>query len=526
MRLAKMRFAIVRSARLIVAASVILSGMAYSGAALAAPRCVNTHDFSKWLAEFKKDALAHGISRETLAVASPELTYDESVIKRDSGQGVFQLTFIQFANRLLGGKRIPNGMAKIQEHRALFSRIEKTYGVPPEVITAVWGLESDYGALFGKFKILPALTTLAYDCRRGDKFREELIDALKIIQRGDKRVDEMTGNWAGEFGGMQFTPSNYIKYGVDFDGDGHRDLVNSTADTLASAANYLHSIGWRRGEPWLQEVTVPDEMPWQEADLDIQHPRSQWAAWGVKAAHGAALPRDDMRASLILPMGRKGPAFLGYQNFHVFTDWNSSFVYATTVAYFATRLGGAPPVDESGARDIKPITTEQMMELQRQLAKRGLDVGEVDGRLGAGTRRAVATMQVKYGMPADAWPTEDLITRLQSERNPAPVVPLVKRPGTETATAARPAAPAPVTAAPVTAAPVTSAPATSAPAQPDIETPRPKPRRDAAVPPAPPAARPAAAPPPREKITVRVWTVQGCLTLRMSPEKAREYRRC
>ncbi|RDV05765.1 lytic murein transglycosylase [Undibacter mobilis] len=502
-----------RRTALALVAGFALAGLGATGTAQAAPRCVNTHDFSKWLAQFKKDALAHGITQQTLNAASPELTYDESVIKRDSGQGVFQLTFIQFSNRLLGGKRIPNGLAKIQEHRALFSRIEKTYGVPPEVITAVWGLESDYGALFGKFKILPALTTLAYDCRRGDKFREELIDALKIIQRGDKTVDQMTGNWAGEFGGMQFTPSNYIKYGVDFDGDGHRDLVNSTADTLASAANYLHAIGWRRGEPWLQEVSLPDEMPWQEADLDTQHPRSQWIAWGVRAAHGAALPRDNAPASLILPMGRKGPAFLAYQNFHVFTDWNSSFVYATTVAYFATRLGGAPPVNEAGAKDIRPITTEQMMELQRQLQKRGFDVGEVDGRLGAGTRKAVRTMQVQYGMPADSWPTDELIARLQSEKNPVAVAPLARQPGTETKAATpRSAAPTPVSTAPVAPPPV----------QPEAETPRTKPSRAATTAPQPTAV----APPLRDKITVRVWTVQGCLTLRMSPEKAREYRRC
>jgi lytic murein transglycosylase len=499
-------------AKLILTACLALSGTVLAGGfseASAAPRCVNTHDFSKWLAEFKKDALAHGVSRETLAAASPELTFDESVIKRDSGQGVFQLTFVQFANRLLGGKRIPNGIAKIQENRALFARIEKTYGVPPEVLAAVWGLESDYGAIFGKFRILPALTTLAYDCRRGDKFREELIDALKIIQRGDKRVEEMAGNWAGEFGGMQFTPTNYIKYGVDFDGDGRRDLVNSTADTLASAANYLHAIGWRRGEPWLQEVLVPDDMPWQEADIDTRHPRSQWIGWGVRAAHGAPLPRDGVQASLIIPMGRKGPAFLAYENFKVFTDWNASFVYATTVAYFATRLGGAPPVNEAGAQGIKPLTTEQMMELQRQLAKRGLDVGEVDGRLGNGTRKAVATMQVKYGMPADSWPTEELIARLQSDRNPAPVAPLARQTPPES-NPARAAAPAPVSATPAVT---------------ETETPRPKPSRAAVA----PAPLPAAAPPvpqQREKITVRVWTVQGCLTLRMSPEKAREYRRC
>ncbi len=191
-------------------------------------------------------------------------------------------------------------------------------------------------------------------------------------------------------------------------------------------------------------------MPWQEADIDTQHPRSQWIAWGVKAAHGA-LPNDKMPASLILPMGRKGPAFLAYQNFHVFTDWNSSFVYATTVAYFATRLGGAPAVGEAGAKDIKPITTEQMMELQRQLAKRGFDVGEVDGRLGAGTRKAVRTMQVRYGLPADSWPTAELITRLENDKNPGAVAPLAK----QTEPEARPEAPAvqrPVTPPPLSTA--------------------------------------------------------------------------
>ena len=397
---------------LFVAAGLLGAGL-MTGSTLAAPRCQNTGNFDAWVAQFKKDALAQGISPKVVAAASPELTFDESVIKRDSGQGVFQRTFLDFAKRLLAGARIPNGIAKMKEHQALFARIEKTYGVPAEVIAAVWGLESDYGALFGKFKILPSLATLAYDCRRGDHFRPELMDALRIIERGDQRLDEMNGNWAGEFGGMQFTPTNYIKYGVDFDGDGRRDLIKSTPDTLASAANYLKSIGWQRGEPWLQEVTVPRDMPWQEADLEIKHPLSQWQAWGVKPAHGALPSNANMPAALILPMGRLGPAFLAYSNFKVFIDWNSAYVYSTTVAYFATRLGGAPPVSDDGATKVQLLTTEQMMELQRLLQKQAHDVGQVDGRLGAGTRRAVRKAQLKYKLPADSWPTAELIARLQ-----------------------------------------------------------------------------------------------------------------
>ena len=378
----------------------------------AAARCRNTGSFEAWLAQFKKDAIAEGISPRVLAAAAPELHFDPSVIRRDQGQAVFNLTFLQFSDRLVGGYRMPNGRAAMKKHAATFARIEKVYGVPAPVITAMWGLESDFGALFGKFKILPSLATLAYDCRRGEHFRPELMDALRIIQRGDQRVDQMTGNWAGEFGGMQFTPSNYIKYGVDFDGDGRRDLIKSVPDTLASAANYLHSIGWRRGEPWLQEVRLPRNLPWQEADLDIQHPVSKWAAWGVRPV-GGPLPKGDLPASLILPMGRHGPAFLAYPNFKVFVDWNSAFVYSTTVAYFAARLAGAPEVDHSGAERVEALSIARMKEVQELLNKQGFEAGDVDGKLGAGTRAAVKKAQLKYGMPADSWPTEELLSRLR-----------------------------------------------------------------------------------------------------------------
>lgn len=388
-----------------------LIGIAISGAAEAAPRCRNTGSFDAWVEQFKRDAVAQGISPQVVAAAAPELVFDPSVIRRDQGQAVFSRTFVDFANRLLGGGRIPNGAAAIKKNQALFAQVEKEFGVPPEVIAAVWGLESDYGAVFGKFKILPSLATLAYDCRRGDQFRGELMDALRVIQRGDQRVETMTGNWAGEFGGMQFTPSNYIKYGTDFDRDGRVDMINSKADTLASAANYLKSIGWKRGEPWLQEVRVPDKLPWQEADLDIYHPVSQWESWGVRAAHGK-LPQG-LQAALILPMGRKGPAFLAFPNFKVFIDWNSAFVYSTTVAYFATRLGGAPSMNQDGAKDIEAFSLEQMMQLQTLLNKQGFDAGDVDGKIGSGTRAAVKKAQLKYDLPADSWPTSDLLARLQ-----------------------------------------------------------------------------------------------------------------
>jgi lytic murein transglycosylase len=393
--------------------ALVLLGAVLAGPALAAS-CQNTNgSYEHWLETFKKDAAAAGISPKVIAAAAPSMTFDAAIIRRDHGQAVFNQTFLQFSDRMVGGARIPNGLAKIKQHAALFARIEKQYGVPAPVLTAFWGLESDFGANFGNYKILSALATLAYDCRRPDFFRTQLFDALRIIERGDQTVEGMIGDWAGEFGGMQFTASDYLKNAVDFDGDGRRDLTNSIPDTLASAANFLNSLGWQRGQPWLQEVKVPQTLPWDQADLAIKHPRSQWVAWGVKPAHGS-LPADDLPASMILPMGRYGPAFLAYPNFQTFLGWNSANVYSTTVAYFATRLAGAPNVDHEGAKNVQTLSNQEVMDLQRLLIKHGYEVGEVDGKIGSGTRTAIKKAQMKEGLAADSYPTAELIERLHS----------------------------------------------------------------------------------------------------------------
>ncbi len=390
--------------------AAVLLVVVVAGPAMA--RCRNTGSFEKWLAAFKQEALAKGISPRVLAEASPDLRFDPAIIRRDQGQAVFNLTFLQFSDRLVGGYRMPNGRAVMKKHARLFAAVEKAYGVPAPVLTAFWGLESDFGKTFGKYKILTALTTLAYDCRRPDFFRDQLLAALRIVQNGDQRVSDMIGDWAGEFGGMQFTAGDYLKNAVDFDGDGRKDLIRSIPDTLASGANFLVHLGWQRGQPWLQEVRVSAHVPWQEADVAIQHPVSQWVAWGVRPVWGK-LPAGSMQASLILPMGRHGPAFLAYPNFKAFLGWNSAYVYSTTVAYFATRLAGAPLVDHSAAKTVHPLTTPQMMELQRLLNARGYEAGDADGKLGSGTRAAVKKAQLKLGLPADSWPNAELIEKLR-----------------------------------------------------------------------------------------------------------------
>jgi lytic murein transglycosylase len=394
--------------------ALVMLGVTLAGQALAAS-CRNTGSFEKWLADFNKEALAKGISPQVLAAASPHMKFEQRIVNKDRAQGVFNQSFLKFSDRMIAGYRMQNGQKQIKTHAALFARVEKEFGVPAPILTAFWGLESDFGKNTGNSNVFGAITTLAYDCRRPDYFRPQLLDALRIVQRGDLQVEEMNGgDWAGELGAMQFTASDYYKHAVDYDGDGKRNLVRSTPDTVASAANFLRSLGWKRGQPWLQEVEVPRELPWDQADLTIQHPRAQWVKWGVRAAHGS-LPADDMKASLLLPMGRTGPAFLAYDNFQALLGWNSSMVYVTTVAYFGTRLAGAPPVSR-GEPDIEVLQPPQVMELQRLLIKLGFDIGDVDGKVGSKTRSAIKQAQMKVGLPADSYPTAELIARIQSGR--------------------------------------------------------------------------------------------------------------
>lgn len=382
-----------------------------ASASAQAASCQGGASFEAWLASFKKEAVAQGISPGTVNSALANVSFSQDVVNRDRRQSVFAQDFLTFANRMVAKYRLQKGAQLMQKYASTFSRVEKQYGVPAPVIVAFWGLETDFGANIGDMPTLTSLATLAYDCRRPDLFRHQLLSALRIIDRGDLRADEMRGPWAGELGQTQFLPAHYVDYAVDFDGDGRRDLLRSVPDVLASSANYLKHLGWRGGEPWLEEVRVSSSIPWGQADIATQHSRAQWAAWGVTRANGKALPKDKLPASLLLPMGRDGPAFLAYPNFQVYLTWNQSLVYSTTAAYFATRLAGAGPV--SGGKGVASLNLQQTKELQKLLVRQGFDVGKIDGILGAQTRAAVKAMQIKFGMPADSYPTEEFLARLR-----------------------------------------------------------------------------------------------------------------
>jgi lytic murein transglycosylase len=395
---------------LLLAAS-LLSSSAFAAAPTPdpnAPKPACGGDLKTWLDGVASEARADGVSDKSIAELY-QAQIDDKVLARDRTQGAtFNQTFADFSRKLISDARIRKGREMLVKYADVFKKAEDTYGVPGPVIAAFWGLETDYGAIQGNFDTLNALVTLSHDCRRPELFRPQLIALLKLFDKGV--VDyKTTGAWAGEIGQTQLLPLDYLENGVDGDGDGRVDLKNSVPDAIMTAAKMLHDLGWQKGQPWLEEVKLTKDLPWEQAIRTNRLPHSKWAAWGVEGLNGPLGP-DDGNASLLLPMGRKGPAFLSYPNFDIFVEWNKSIVYATTAAYFAARLAGAPAID-MGNPD-PGLTTDQMKELQTKLAAKGYDMGKIDGVYGAATRDAVRAEQQRLGMPADSWPTVELLNKL------------------------------------------------------------------------------------------------------------------
>jgi lytic murein transglycosylase len=363
--------------------------------------------FNGFVKGLKKEAAALGHDKRTETSLFANVRQDPATLKADRAQGVFQRPFLDFSQRLISSNRLNTGKSKAKTYGQTFARIEQKYGVSPGVLLAFWAFETDFGAFQGDFNTLNSLVTLSHDCRRPELFRPQVFAALELYKTGDFSPTKTTGAWAGEIGMVQMLPADILANGVDADGDGKVRLKTSAQDALMSGGKMLNHLGWRAGEPWLQEVTVPRNMDWALSGLETTKDASDWAKLGVKARQGqlANLP-----ASLVLPQGRKGPAFLAYPNFRVYFEWNQSFVYVATAAYFATRLEGAAPY---AAGNPEPgLQGAQMKQLQKKLKQHGHDVGKVDGILGAKTRSAVQREQQRLGLPADAWPTAALLNRL------------------------------------------------------------------------------------------------------------------
>jgi lytic murein transglycosylase len=364
-------------------------------------------DWGLFLDGLKAEAVAEGVPVEAAETFLAGVRQDDRVLARDRDQGHFQADFLAFSQRLISQDRVQRAARLAEEHDALFDRIEAELGVPRGILLAFWAFETDFGAVQGDFDTTDALVTLAHDCRRPELFRPEALAAMKLQAEG--RWDTaVQGAWAGEIGQVQMLPRDILEFGSDADADGAVDLKGSSEDALLSGARMLQGLGWRAGEPWLQEVTVPADLDWSLTGLEDPRPAGDWAAMGVAAREGRIA--GDLPAALVLPVGRKGPAFLAYPNFTLLTEWNQSLTYVLTAGYFANRILGSERY-LSGEPD-PALSGEEMMALQGKLAALGHDVGEADGILGAKTRVAVQAEQVRLGLPADGWPTRELLGAL------------------------------------------------------------------------------------------------------------------
>ncbi len=375
-----------------------------AGPALSAP-CGG--DFGDFLRAMSAEAAAAGLPARAIDAFMAGAQRDGAVIKADHGQGIFRKTFLEFSQSLISKNRIDGAARYSQKYDGAFDAAARHYGVARGVILAFWAFETDFGQVQGDFNTRNALLTLAHDCRRPEMFQPQVLAAIALTARGDIDPAGTKGAWAGEIGQVQMLPRDILERGVDGDGDGHITLKTSAADAILSASHMLQFYGWRAGEPWLQEVVVPEGLDWSLTGLDTELPGPRWAAMGVRARAGALA---DLPASILLPQGREGPAFVVYPNYKVLFEWNKSFVYVTTAAYFATRIEGAAPYV---AGDPDPaLSLEVAKDLQRKLAALGHDVGKIDGIIGAGTRRAVHVEQKRLGLPADGWPTQALVEAL------------------------------------------------------------------------------------------------------------------
>jgi lytic murein transglycosylase len=387
-----------------IAASLLL------GSAMPARAVDCGGDFDAWKKGFEAEAGQEGIGPKGQE-ALDQARIDPKVLQRDRAQGVFAQTFIQFSSRMVNAYRLKQGAANLKKYADVFARAESEYGVPPPVIAGFWALETDFGAVQGDFRTLDALATLSHDCRRPGIFRPQLMALLKLIDLGTLPAD-VKGAWAGEIGQTQILPKDYLEKGVDGDGDGEVDLRGSPPDVIMTTASFLRSLGWKAGEPWLEEVRVPDDLDWEKTGRDNRLPVAQWSAWGVTDRDGSPLQDSGVPGGVVLPMGHDGPAFMAYPNYDVYLEWNQSFVYTLTAAHLADRLAGSPSYDP---RDPDPaLSVDDMKALQTLLQARGYDVGKIDGVLGSGTREAVRAEQKRLGLPVDGWPTAELLAKLSA----------------------------------------------------------------------------------------------------------------
>ena len=365
--------------------------------------------FYSWLEELRQEARTEGISESTLHEALDNLAPIPRVIELDRRQPEFTQTFWRYLDSRVTEKRIERGRTLLKKHEELFDTIERRYGVQPRFLVAFWGLETNFGDYLGSFSVIGSLATLAHDPRRSDFFRSELLAALSIIEDGHISAANMLGSWAGAMGQPQFMPSTFVRYAVDGNSDGRQDIWYTLPDVFASAANFLSESGWQGDKTWGREVKIPSDFNLELTGKKVKKTLAAWQNLGVRKITGQDLPKVDIEASLILPAGHAGPAFLVYNNFHTILRWNRSDFYAIAVGYLADQIIGRRPLLSFRPASEQPLSRNQAEKIQELLIARGYDPGGIDGVIGSQTRLAIKEFQRTAKLPADGHPSAELL---------------------------------------------------------------------------------------------------------------------
>lgn len=375
------------------------------------PEAEHEQKFARWVEDFRASARAAGIDEATLQSAFDGVRFVPRAVAADRAQPEFTRTVWTYLDSAVSAQRVTRGQEKLRQLRPQVDAITARYGVPTEVIFAIWGMESNYGSNVGDIPTIDALATLGFEGRREEWARGQLLAALKILQNRDIAREQMIGSWAGAMGQTQFLPSNFLAYAVDADGDGRRDIWGSVPDVMASTANFLARSGWQAGQPWAIEVRLPPGFDYARAENDVRQSSAQWAGEGLQSMDGAPLPALP-DASVLLPASARGPALLVGQNFRTILRYNNSSSYALAVGLLAQKLTDGPGVQTPWPRDLQPLSSSQVKVLQTALNARGFDTGTPDGTMGPATRRGVRAFQRSLGVAADGYPTLELLQRL------------------------------------------------------------------------------------------------------------------
>jgi len=376
----------------------------------ALPSHAEGQSFKGWLSELRLEASQKGISEKTLDAALTDLKPIPRVIELDRHQPEFTWTFRKYMGNLVNEQRIKKGKRKLAENKKALQEIGKKYGIQPRFLVAFWGLETDFGRLAeGYFPTIAALATLAHDGRRSSFFRSQLIAALKILDEGHISPQRMKGSWAGAMGHFQFIPTTFQAYAQDYDGDGKQDIWANQLDAYASAANFLTKSGWKDDQTWGREVKLPKGLNFNLADMKVKKTLAQWQKLGIRRLDGSDLPKVDIKASVVVPAGANGPAFLIYRNFRTIMVWNRSIFYAIAVGHLADRFKGAGPLSSLGPKGDKGLTRAQGSQLQKALKALGVYNDSTDGVVGPKTRAGIRKFQQKAGLVPDGYPSLELL---------------------------------------------------------------------------------------------------------------------